>query len=343
MDDDDFAATNTPLGALKAGLSIDLDALAAYVSSLDLATLLKSPYRDPSGNMSAEAEAGRLVFRDLGCNTCHAGPRFTDSTRTNAGGSGETLHDIGTLRTTSGGRLGGPLAGIDTPTLLGAWTTAPYFHDGSAPALEDVFQIAGGTGLQAEDATPAGVSGSTNFVLNNNDDTLHGRAYVHFGDQNDSLILDNVDGGIGGMGAIELRYGASYNNATFEVWVNGVLQATGVTRPTSNDPLWRLTNWEILRIENVALAAGTGNIIELRASTPFPYVGVDDVLISTADDLARAEPHRIALGLPQIDRDALLAYLRQLDGTPEDNPIPTIFIDGFESGDASGWSATVGE
>ena len=343
MDDDDFAATNTPLGPAKAGLSPELDAMAAYVSSLDRSTLPKSPYRDASGALTVEAEAGRLVFRDLGCNSCHAGASFTDSTLTNAGGTGETLHDVGTLRTTSGQRLGGLLNGIDTPTVLGVWTTAPYFHDGSAPTLEDVFQVAGGTVLQAEDATPAGASVVNNFVLENNDDTLHGRAYVRYTDQGDGMVFTNVEGGSGGIGAVELRYASSYNSATVEVWVNGVLAATGTTNPTGNDPLWRLTNWEILRIEGVALAAGSGNTIEIRTTSPFPYVGLDDILISTADDLARALPHRSALALPPVDRDALLAYLRQLDGSPESNPIPGIFSDGFESGDASAWSATVGD
>jgi cytochrome c peroxidase len=29
-------------------------------------------------------------------------------------------------------------AGFDVPTLLGIWATAPYLHDGSASALEEV-------------------------------------------------------------------------------------------------------------------------------------------------------------------------------------------------------------
>jgi hypothetical protein len=48
------------------------------------------------------------------------------------------VHDVGTMTELSGQRLGGPLEGIDTPTLLGIWETAPYLHDGSAPALRDV-------------------------------------------------------------------------------------------------------------------------------------------------------------------------------------------------------------
>jgi hypothetical protein len=34
------------------------------------------------------------------------------------------------------------LLGIDTPTLLGVWETAPYLHDGSAPTLRDVLTTA---------------------------------------------------------------------------------------------------------------------------------------------------------------------------------------------------------
>ena len=33
-------------------------------------------------------------------------------------------------------RLGGPLDGLDTPTLLGLWNSGPYPHDGSADELK---------------------------------------------------------------------------------------------------------------------------------------------------------------------------------------------------------------
>ncbi len=48
------------------------------------------------------------------------------------------LHDVGTLGPGSGQRLGLPLTGLDTPSLLGLWRTPPYLHDGSAPDLEAV-------------------------------------------------------------------------------------------------------------------------------------------------------------------------------------------------------------
>src|SRR5690606_16411829 len=151
MDDADFALASSPLGPMKTGMSVDLDALAAYVSSLGHDHLPRSPFRNPDGSLTAEAEAGRDIFQQQDCADCHGGVEFTDSQV----GSGN-LHDVGTLRTSSGRRLGGPLNGIDAPSLLGVWNTAPYFHDGSAPTLEDVFSVAGGPVLQAEDGSVSG-------------------------------------------------------------------------------------------------------------------------------------------------------------------------------------------
>ncbi len=120
---------NETLGEPKAGLSPELDALSAYVSSLD--EVHPSPHRAPNGSLTEQGWRGRLVFQRAGCPTCHTGPDFTDSR------SG-VVHDVGTLRETSGHRLGKTLEGLDTPTLRGIWETAPYLHDGSAATLLDV-------------------------------------------------------------------------------------------------------------------------------------------------------------------------------------------------------------
>ena len=141
-----------PLGDPKAGLSTDLDALAAYVASLT--TFPRSPWRDASGALSDAAQRGAAAFDDAGCTSCHTRPAYTDS------GSVGTMgprHDVGTLTAASGQRLGGTLDGIDTPTLRGVWATAPYLHDGSAATLEDVFSSAAPdsahdtSGLSADD------------------------------------------------------------------------------------------------------------------------------------------------------------------------------------------------
>jgi len=134
---------NTPLGDPKAGLNADLDALAAYVSSLT--SVGASPFRNADGTLTAEAVAGQQIFNGSGqCTSCHSGSDFTDS-------ASGVLHDVGTLKASSGKRLGATLTGLDTPTLKGLWDTAPYLHDGSAATLLDVLTT----------ANPAGRHGST--------------------------------------------------------------------------------------------------------------------------------------------------------------------------------------
>ncbi len=123
-----------PLGTPKAGGSAELDALAAFVASLH--RVPDSPHRDPAGGLTPDALAGRGHFARLGCASCHGGADFTDSAT-------GLRHDVGTLATTSGQRLGGTLDGLDTPTLRGVWASAPYLHDGSAATLADVIDRSG--------------------------------------------------------------------------------------------------------------------------------------------------------------------------------------------------------
>ncbi len=61
LSDPQFAQTSDPLGLPKAGLNADLDALAAYVTSLT--TLPDSPYRAADGSLTPTAEAGRVIVR----------------------------------------------------------------------------------------------------------------------------------------------------------------------------------------------------------------------------------------------------------------------------------------
>jgi MYXO-CTERM domain-containing protein len=119
----------------NAGRSAELDALAAYVTSLS--TPPRSPWRNPDGSLGEAALRGKALFFsvDTGCATCHAPPRLTDSTLL---ADPFVLHDVGTLLPSSGGRLGGELLGIDTPTVIGVWASAPYLHDGRAATLHDV-------------------------------------------------------------------------------------------------------------------------------------------------------------------------------------------------------------
>jgi YVTN family beta-propeller protein len=122
---------NQPLGDRKAGQSAELDALAAYVASLN--RFDDSPHRASNNTLTADAVTGKTLFTNLGCGTCHAGTAFT-------GSGSNTWVDVGTLKPSSGGRLGGTLGGIDVPTLRDVWATAPYLHDGSAPTLTDAIR-----------------------------------------------------------------------------------------------------------------------------------------------------------------------------------------------------------
>ena len=331
LDDADFAATSAPLGPAKAGLNADLDALAAYLSSLGDAELPKSPFRQADGQLTPQAISGRTLFRNQGCTDCHGGSPFTDST----GGAG-TLHDVGTLRTTSGGRLGGPLTGIDSPTLRGVFATAPYLHDGSAESLDAVFTIAGGVVIPAESGSVSGGAQIVNtWVELNNDDTVRGRAYVGFGNPSAQLTFTGVGSGPGGTGALEVRF-SNARAIHLRATVNGL--PYNLTLPNAgNDPTWRHTNWRTARFENVAWNAGATNTVVFSTTDAFPNISLDEIVVSTTSEFTKAQPHRRVASLSQSDRDALLAYLRQLDGSPEDNPVGALFQDGFESGNTSAW------
>jgi YVTN family beta-propeller protein len=117
-----------PLGDAKTGVSADLDAMAAYVASLN--AFDQTPARPSSGALSALANEGRTVFTNLNCAACHGGTAFTVSGANNP-------RNIGTIKPASGQRLAGALGGIDVPTLRDVWATAPYLHDGSAATLAD--------------------------------------------------------------------------------------------------------------------------------------------------------------------------------------------------------------
>lgn len=121
---------NAELGAPNAGLSEDLDAMAAFVESLGMK---RNPYSAGDSAVQGSIERGRRVFlrSDTGCSGCHRLPNYTDST---TAVSPFMVHNVGTADQ-PGERLG---PAMDTPSLRGVWDTAPYLHDGSAPTLFDV-------------------------------------------------------------------------------------------------------------------------------------------------------------------------------------------------------------
>ncbi len=300
-------SASSPLGIPKAGLSPKLDHLAAYVTSLGRDTIPKSPFRNTDGSETAASIAGRAVFESQSCTSCHGGVNYTNS----RGGVGivPRLEDVGTRRTTSGDRLGEFLAGIDTPTLLGVHATAPYFHDGSAPTLDDVFRVAGGTTYQMESGTLAGAAVSPGFILQNWANAVHNNGLVAFGGGAASVTLTNINGGsTSGIGVLEFRFsGPSSTNLT--ATVNGTAYPFTLAGTQTG---WEVNQWMSGRLEGVSLNAGATNTIVVSTSAA---IAIDDMTVTTADQLAKAEPHRRVLALSATDRNNLISYLQQLDGS----------------------------
>ncbi|WP_067514804.1 cellulose binding domain-containing protein [Endozoicomonas ascidiicola] len=132
---------NHPLGTLKTGLSSELDALAAYVASLK--DFDPSSNRTESGDLTADAQAGKVLFDQANCASCHSGTGYTDSPK-------GLMHDVGTLSSASGQRLSSVLSGLDTPTLRDLSHTAPYLHDGSAETVSELFGFNNAHGKTAD-------------------------------------------------------------------------------------------------------------------------------------------------------------------------------------------------
>ncbi len=308
---------NPSLGASNAGRSTELDALAAYVSSLGTETLPRSPYRNPYGTLRSAALRGQEVFNELNCASCHSGADRTDSTVGVA-----TLHDVGTLRASSGQRLSAVLTGIDTPSLNGLWTTAPYLHDGSALTIDEVFRVAGGEIYQAEDAAHSGGAYLPGGPRINEDSSMHGQmVYVSSGQ---SVTFSNVDGGGGGLGDLELRWMISFYGTagTVTANINGVDYDVSAQRPLGFES--SMNHWFRLRIEDVDLAAGASNTITVTCTGN--ENGFDEMVVINADDRAAAT-HRSALALDEADYEALMQFLLQIDGSGNVQPAnPTAVI-----------------
>ena len=111
------------LGPSHAGLSGKLDALAAYMASIEIPL---SPYTEDQKAI----KQGEELFINLGCDSCHIPPLYTNL----------QLHDVGTGDLTKEKNIHNRGMKFDTPSLRGIWMTSPYFHDGSADTLEKVLQ-----------------------------------------------------------------------------------------------------------------------------------------------------------------------------------------------------------
>ena len=94
-------------------------AVDAYLMSLEP---IPSPHL-VNGLLSPRAREGEAVFMEAGCAECHPKPYYTDLKQHTMGTQGIYDHQNS----------------WDTPTLIEAWRTAPYLHDGRCASLKEVF------------------------------------------------------------------------------------------------------------------------------------------------------------------------------------------------------------
>ncbi|NVB79710.1 MAG: c-type cytochrome [Kofleriaceae bacterium] len=109
-----FATTIHRLG----GNGLDKAQTASLVAYLQALPRPRVPTRDPDA-----VARGKAVFENAGgCAECHGGASFSDGER----------HQFASS-----------LEDVDTPSLVGLASTAPYYHDGSAETLDDLLRGGG--------------------------------------------------------------------------------------------------------------------------------------------------------------------------------------------------------
>ncbi|MFO7905418.1 MAG: hypothetical protein ACQESR_10125 [Planctomycetota bacterium] len=98
----------------------EAEAIDAYLKSL---RPVPSPYL-VNGQLSESARRGKQLFhgKRVGCRSCHPPPRFTDMRK----------HRM------SSGADGNFDNAFDTPTLVEAWRTAPYLHNGQYVTIQEL-------------------------------------------------------------------------------------------------------------------------------------------------------------------------------------------------------------
>jgi cytochrome c peroxidase len=149
--------TNAEL-AVRAGITNSLYAVLPDEIARAMDEYLKSlqPIASPwlvNGRLSQAAQRGKKLFfnEDIGCADCHKGSLLTDL----------KLHDVGTS-----GRFD-QSAKFDTPSLIEAWRTAPYLHDGSVGTIPELLKTRnhGDAHGATSRLTPAQLDDLAAFVL----------------------------------------------------------------------------------------------------------------------------------------------------------------------------------
>ncbi len=142
--------------AVRAGIRNSLFNTLDESYAVKLDEYLKSLKPVPSpllvnGALSPAAERGKQLFDTAKCSRCHPAPLFTDL----------KLHRVGTAAGVEQDRR------YDTPTLVEAWRTAPYLHDGRAASISDVIKTYNGGGEHGdtEDLTQQEIDDLVAYVM----------------------------------------------------------------------------------------------------------------------------------------------------------------------------------
>ena len=291
MNDADFEATEDPFGVPKAGSSIDLDALAAYVDSLSKNTVDKSPNKTANGALTADGIAGHDIYVDLNCHSCHGRFLFSDG----------ITHDVGTLREYSGS-----LTALRTPFLLNVFNSAPYMHDGSAATVDEVFITVGGEVTQAEDAV---LSSGVEVISSVGFSYFRKGAAVEVTHGDTLTITEQSDSDRTAF--VRVRYGSAQTGTDLVVEVNGERYVHTLTAlPTAE-------NQDVAFLEAkfvVSLTPGSNTIIVTPEMTGSANrLVIDDITISTPAHESAADVHTRVNQLTETQKGQLYEYLLQID------------------------------
>ena len=136
-----------------------------------------------------------------------------------------------------------------------------------------------------------------------------------------SLELSNVDGQSGGGGFIRIRYGSISQDGNLEILVNGTTYSLAVSaQPTVEGVDAAFIESKAVAVE---LQPGTTNIVEV-VNTSSNSIVVDDITVSTSDNVEAASAHTVAASLSVDEMDDLVSYLLQIDR--QDAPADSVIL-----------------
>jgi cytochrome c peroxidase len=126
------------------GTDVTSDGIAKAIAAFERTILSGDSAYDKfqAGDENALTEAqkrGMKLFEDVGCDSCHKPPLFSNYMYQNAGiGSAKPEPDKGRMSVTGNEK---DLGKFRVPSLRNVAVTGPYFHDGSAATLEEAVKV----------------------------------------------------------------------------------------------------------------------------------------------------------------------------------------------------------